>query len=403
MSQRSRILDCLLLFSIFFPYLGILQGADVQPTFILLASIFFILIIKKTSLSAVIFLIMMLLLGLLVFLSEFDNAPSKLILVYVVSLLTPFFIFTFLSNGKSVVSLKFVYAALFIYISTGVIQLFYPEFLSFLITRDNTEQLLASGRGVKSLTGEPSQFGRVLVLLNIVYLFERIIVLKSVDLKSCLRFSFFLIVVNVILTRSFYAFSIHLMLVMFFSYYVSKRYLLFFVIVSILGLTFTYNFIDQSSRFYIILNAISTNPDFIFSQGAIRRVLNVPISIYASYQYGLLGAGFSGSNLLISSLPFFGYEIPFAILGRNLGGFVEFYLRIGILSLPFFTVYFYYIYKCCFLKIGHHPKLISIGCFFAFSVLFLTLFDGSPSDPMKWYVFIYICMFFRHSKTKLNQ
>lgn len=393
MNQKISALEKIILFSIFFPYIGLMPGADVQPTFILFSGVLFLLLINKVSSTSLFLLLVMVISGFLVLFMDINIPPSKLILVYIVSLLTPFFIYNFVINNKIVINLNLLYFALFIYLFVGVVQLFYPEFLTFLVTRDNTDQLIASGRGSKSLTGEPSQFGRVLILINVLFLFQKIVINKHVSLKKYLYFSVALLILNVILSRSFYAFAIHFFIVFLFSYYVSKKYLVVFSCISVISLLLLYIYMDPSSRFYIILDALATNPDFIFSQGAIRRVLNVPISIYASYQYGAFGAGFSGSNLLVSSLPFFSYDIPFTILGRNLGGVIEFYLRIGILSLPLFFVYFLLLLKCCSIKSFYKDKKNSIGYFFALSVFILTFLDGSPSDPMKWYILIYICLY----------
>lgn len=393
MIHSLSILEKAILFSIFFPYIGLMQGADVQPTFILFSGMLFLLLINKVSRSSLLLLLVMIISGFLVLFMGINLTPSKLILVYIVSLLTPFFIYNFVINNKIVINLNFLYFILFIYLFIGVVQLFYPEFLTFLVTRDNADQLIASGRGSKSLTGEPSQFGRVIMLINVLFLFQKIVINKNVNLKKYLYFSVVLLILNVFLSRSFYAFALHFLIVFLFSYYVSKKYLVVFSFLSVFSLLLLYMYIDPSSRFYIILDALATNPDFIFSQGAIRRVLNVPISIYASYQYGAFGAGFSGSNLLVSSMPFFGYDIPFAIFGRNLGGLIEYYLRLGILSLPLFSVYFLLLLKSCSVKSFYKGKKNSIGYFFAFCVFILTFLDGSPSDPMKWYLLIYICLY----------
>ena len=392
MSQQISALEKVILFSIFFPYIGLMQGADVQPTFIVFSGLLCLLLINKVSRTSIFLLLVMIIFGFLVLFMDSNITPSKLFLVYIVSLLTPFFIYNFLINNKIIISLSFIYFILLIYLFVGTVQLFYPDFLSFLVTRDNTEQLIESGRGSKSLTGEPSQFGRVLILINVLFLFEKIVVKKSVDFKKYLYFSVVLLILNIILSRSFYAFAIHFFIIFIFSYFVAKKYLFLFSLLSIQGIILLYIYIDPSSRFFIIMDALATNPDFIFNQGAIRRVLNVPISIYASYQYGGFGAGFSGSNLLVSSLPFFGYDIPFALLGRNLGGVIEYYLRIGILSIPLYFAYFFLILRCCSIKALYKGRKSSIGHFFAVCAFILTFLDGSPSDPMKWYFFIYLCV-----------
>lgn len=379
-----RFFDYLLLLPIFFPWVGFFSGADVQPVFFVIA-LSFIFLLRKLSLVSVVFVFIF---GFLI-LARLVASGSDFELLSAFSLgvmlLTPFLIFNFLKNGFLELDLRFLNSVLFVYLFVAFVQVFYPDFLSSFVQRDNVEMLVSTDRGVRSLTPEPSSFGRVLLVINILYVYFFCVSFERKSYFNILTLSGFLLFLNVVLGSSFYAAFWHFVFIVLFVFFVSYR--AFLVAIGVVPLLFlgVYFFADQSSRFFSVLSMVLFDTHLVLAQGAFARVMNVPISIISSAHFGWFGSGL-GVEPVQLSIELLGERYFFMAGDRSLGGFVEFYLRFGLLSLPFMLLYFYMLAKISFIRSYDGYR---IGYLFAISVFLVTFIDNSPANPLGWFVLIF--------------
>ena len=160
-----KLLKKILILFIFFPYIGFVPGVDIQP-FYILTSIFLILLyshklkIPKNDLFVIVLSSCFIIFRVLFF----NHTTISLIPIFklCVSLLTPITIFILIKNKIIVANYKFIQISLFVVVGIGIIQLIFPDFLTFLVSRseESIERLISSGRGVRSLFSEPSSFGK---------------------------------------------------------------------------------------------------------------------------------------------------------------------------------------------------------------------------------------------------
>lgn len=384
---------------IFFPFVGIIPGIDVQP-FALLALLFFcFFFVKSYTYQSVIVLVVCIASMFMVSLFHIDSF-TKAHAVYIASIATIFFIYSAIKSGNFVISNRFVKNVILVYLSIGVIQIFIPDFLEFLTSRQNSKLLSESGRGVKSLTPEPSVFGTLLIFLNLLYLYtyieERGRVVTGTQLLILSIVSFNLLAFSVLLIQSFFAFFLHLLTLSILFFFIRKRYfiLLFLVCIFLFALVSTMSL--GSGRFFVILDIVMNNPDFLLKQGAMARLLNIPISIIASLQNGILGVGFDASNTVDISL--FNDAYKMAVVDRNLGGFIEFFLKLGFASIPLFLILFLVFYKLAGYKVFINNRSVNLGLGIVFSLAIIIINNGTMVSPIIWFTLFYII----YSKSELS-
>lgn len=401
MIDTRSIGTTLLTFLAFFPFIGVMPGVDVQPNFLLVAILvaFFGFSYIKVRTEALSLLFLMLVLCMARGLVDAQEVNISYLISFLAALITPVLIWYLVKAELFYIDLVMLKGFIFIYLIVAAIQHYYlPEFLAFLVQRDNVELLLESGRGVRSLTPEPSTFGRVLLALNILYVF--ILMVRKDDgfiLKS-FAVTFILVVSNYALSQSFYAVVFHalfclaLLLCLRFKFAV-----LVMVIVAILFpvlISFILASGDENGRFHYILNALINDIDIIMEQGAFSRVMNVPISIYGGLVHGPFGAGLD-SEIVDGTFSIFGYPYNFVVGSRNLGGIIEFFLRLGILSIPFFALYMVLLVRIARFSYVYKSKRYRVGACFALALLLIGFFDGSPSNPTVWFLTFFIYNYVR--------
>jgi hypothetical protein len=146
----------------------------------------------------------------------------------------------------------------------------------------------------------------------------------------------------------------------------------------------------QGIRVVFILQTLLENPVLLYEQGAMLRVMNVPISLYGGILHGLFGAGFGSPEVVSGSIPALpGNPFAFEVADRNLGGAVELFLRLGIGAVPLLL---FILLKT--LRIGKGVCMLGttkvrIGIPLAI-VVFLTSFTySSIGNPLIWLLFFY--------------
>jgi hypothetical protein len=129
------------------------------------------------------------------------------------------------------------------------------------------------------------------------------------------------------------------------------------------------------------------------------RALNVPLTFVNLSYFGLWGAG-------NSSLSFLGQidlgvgVLEYAIFNRLYGGFIEYVLKMGVLSIPLIIGYLYMMTTIARIKFRIGGHLRSGGFIFAGMLFMLSLQDGSLASPLMIFSVIYI---FLESKTFLEK
>lgn len=218
----------LLLFFIFFPYLTPIDTPwSLQPNALFLSFLLLVSVKHKTINYKILYLLFVAIISVLISIITFSDLINSIRSVAnYISL--PIIIWAlYLINPSTDKIKKFVRISAIIYIIVGIIQLFIlPGFLSFLVPHQGgAEELLLSGRGVSSLTPEPSYFGFIMLLffflghlykdkfLIFISFISIIILAQSFTVISCLAFSSIIILMfknklNFIITISFIVISI---------------------------------------------------------------------------------------------------------------------------------------------------------------------------------------------------
>lgn len=380
-----------------FPFVGLIPNIDIQPLFFFYGLGILIICLYKIEISIIsicgFFLIFSLL--FLRFIVEIDYLSLTYILKYSLSILTPFLIYILIKNNILIVKRKhLVYAAL-IYSVVGIIQLFYPYFLVGLVSRspDAIESLIQSNRGVRSLAPEPADYGKVLATLNILLIFSFSKFNYKYSTNKLLTYSFVLLLVNAITSQSAYAVVYHtfIFLLLLVVLRRGRHFILYGSILVLLGISYYLYASETGSRILIILQAVFTNSELLMEQGAFRRLMNIPININNALEFGIFGAGNSTERIPTSIPTIFG-EFSYLASNRNLGGFIEYVLKFGVLSIPIFLFYFYMLFEIALVKTTIENETYRIGLWLSIVLFMYSIQDGSPNNPLTWFSIIYIYM-----------
>ena len=385
----------LLLLSIFFPFVGVIRAGDVQPNFALLGILVFLLsftikryqYVNKRALA--LFLFFFIFLTLRFIFGEYGT-DVKYIFTYALSLTVPFLLWHFLNNRWLDLNLPLLGIITIIYVIVGLVQLkFNQQFLSGILPRAELAKainVLDTGRGVRSLASEPSVFGKVLTYLNVIYVF---LAFRNAE-KEPNKFrvfliSIFLLVSNVVLAQSFYAIAIHFFLIFILFAVLSPAALISGMVGAFIFLP-SITFSLPGLRLNLIFQAVkSLELEFLMSQGAFARVMNLPMSLYGGIK--ALPFGFGNSEAYeIGQFMILGKPYIFVIGKRNLGGFIEYFLRFGLIGLAILFIYFKGLIKIGNVKFAKK----GVGLFFAISIFMLTMLDGSTADPLAWFIILYL-------------
>lgn len=392
---NNKFASCLVLFSAifaYFPFVGFVPKMDLQPLFFLAAflCVVFLIWYCKVGISFV----LAILLGAGLVLSHFafiEEAPEfKYLLTYLLAIFAIFFFYVFYPEYYGAfLNSKLIYFAFLIYAVVGVIQFFYPEFLAFAVTRSVDAALSYSetGRGVRSLTGEPSSLGKMFNLLNALYVLSLVVQGKVLAPSRVLIISFVFLVANIVIARSAYAAGIHFFLISVLWLLIARRSFFVFIILACLAFVITAAALIsilneiQDVRMVGLIFVLMNEPEMILQQGAMRRVLNIPISLNNLAFYGFNGAGnspdvFNGRLWTpLGYLHYYGHS-------RNIGGFVEFILKFGVFSIPIILLYFMLLLKALSVTSYFTGAKSRIGIYFLLSGLLLSFQDSSPALPL---------------------
>lgn len=387
----------ILLVSIFFPEVGFLNSIDIQPNFLVLSVVVLIFSAKFIIISMatfLYFLVCMLCLWLSLF-AHISNVSNIYVLTYAAALITVFSCYLLCSNHRLNFSTNFLLGVCFVYLSIAFTQFFIPDFLASLTTRKTgTDQLLSSGRGMMSLTGEPQHFGKIITILNVLYAFK-VLVKGEPTFRNhgLIKISVILFVLNCMLSQSFYACFFHLLCLAAITYIINRKLaimavgLLVFSTISLIGIL---ELAFPELRIVNIFVSLINNPEILLTQGAMLRVLNVPLSINNLEYFGMWGSG-NSPDLFITQVDLWIGSLQYTASNRLFGGAVEYILKMGLLSIPIIMGYIYMIVSIGRVKlfVGRGRRR-HVGFIFSIMLFALSLQDGSPASPLMIFTVIYI-------------
>lgn len=392
----SAIIGILLALTILFPEVGLFSFSDVQPNFFVLSVFCIIAFIPrfKLSKSVILYFSVCFVSLLLSFITHQDNVTWLYVVKYSISLLTVFFCYILCVNNFIVISNKLIIVSALIYLFVGAMQYIIPDFLTSLVTRElTTANLASSGRGMMSLTGEPSHFGKTITILNVLYVFKALVEGQKVyNYQSLQLFSIALFILNCLISQSAYACLFHFICLIGIFYILNRRLAYLFIALVFFGAVSAISYLSlvlPEARIAQILNLLITNPELLLQQGAIVRVLNVPLTFVNLSYFGLWGTG--NSSLVFSGQVDLGVGIlEYTVWNRLYGGFIEYVLKMGFLSIPLVFGYLYVMLTVARIKFSIYGHLRSGGVIFAGILFMLSLQDGSLASPLMIFTVIYI-------------
>ena len=403
----SSLLGFFLALTVLFPEIGLVKSSDIQPNFFFLASICTLIFLGRVRLSTMelLYFTFCLLCLLLSFIVHQENVTWTYILKYSISLISFYLCYILFSNGLLLISNKLIVFAIVVYVLVGMMQFIKPDFLTFLVSRSQTQttqDLLSSGRGMMSLTGEPSHFGKTITILNLLYVFNLLVSeQKDLNYRLLLSISFFLFFLNCLLSQSFYACAFHFVCLIGISYILDRKLTYLFLVSLGFGLVSIITFVVTvfpDIRFVAIANDLMFNPDLLLAQGAMVRVMNIPLTFVTLSNFGFWGSG--NSSIIFYNQVNLGIGIlEYVTSNRLYGGFVEYILKMGILSAPLVMAYIYMMATIGKLKLVLSGSIRYVGIIFSGMLLLISSQDGSLASPLMIYAVVNI---FVKSKTLLK-
>lgn len=395
-ATSGRALLWLLMLPVFFPYVGIFGGIDIQPFAIgsAIAIVALALFAKSLSVRAdYLFLILLTMLAATAraYYQLFTSANDEAVLYALAQtwfhLLTILSIFLLVCSGVVSLSSRLIMIALSVYLIVALLQITIDEKIGSQLVYRGFQELASTGRGVRSLASEPAVFG------NMLLVFSGFLILMAGQGRWTRR-QFFYSQLGILAASSLLAQSTYVILLQGLVFLVCAMVLSFrlFLLLCAIGFWVLVGLIAKSEsegiRVFLILKTLLDNPLLLYEQGAMLRVLNVPVSVYGSVLHGFFGSGFAPAEPVSGQIPLLpGNPYPFSVYDRAVGGAVELFLRLGFGSLPLLGAMLFHVGR-----IAGRSKLLSdgsvrLGIPLAL-VVFLTVFTySSIGNPMIWLLF----------------
>lgn len=390
--KLARVTILLIIIPIFFPYLGPFTAFDLQPFYLLSVLLLFFVYHQtlKLSLKGVIFCALLSVIFMLRSLFYEDGVSFRYPFNFIVAIVVGYIFLSLRKVLLQSLSVSLVCLVAGIYILFAMVQLFIdPYFMANMVSRsDQAIQLLVdSGRGVRSISPEPAQFGRILMQLNLLLLV--VMTLKdfqhSRPLITAIVLSLSLLLASLLFARSLYSAFVHMLIVATFVLVAPVRYKVAgFIAVAALWLSVIIWI--QDARLAQLFWGIIEDPSVVFQSGASRRLFNIPISIVGGIFTGPFGFDPTGASRVIS-IGFGEVQHPFSITGRNHGGWVEFFYIFGVLALPLYLVVFSLLKRVLRIKLSSCEGSMNIGLVLVVGMFVGAFAYGPVLDPLNFLIF----------------
>jgi len=393
---RSSVSSILLVF-IFFHAVGGIPNIDVQPTFFIFSTLIISIFCFQLKFNFNDFILCLICLISITFAYtlQLEYLTFKYSVTYIICILMAWYMIVLIRNGYiKELAPKTIYWIIGVYATVGFIQFFIPDFMSFLVTRSEEAALSFSstGRGVRSLTGEPAHLGKIFSLLNILLIFLYINVRITHDIKKKLIcITIFLFLVNTTISRSAYAILFHSFIVAFLLFFLYRKFFYFFMILLLIsGVLFISILLNVESdiRFIKLFIAVFNNSEYLLEQGAIKRLFNIPMILNNLSYYDWYGAGMS-PNSEMSSIPSPFGRFEYLVHNRGYGGYFEYVLKFGVFSIPITLIVFHFLNEIRKIVVTINGKNYYLGYFFSITLFIFLFQDGTPVNPLPLFILIY--------------
>ena len=387
-----RRLFCVLILPLFYPYIGFIDGIDTQPFFLLPLLVLLALCgvsggaVRRTDAIAVAVLVCLAMIGGLF---HFPEGWPRVPFFYVAALMV-WLSFSYLSSAAVLVVLSPTFIAMvsLTYIFVGLLQLLFENsFAAGFVSRpvEQVTQLVESGRGVRSLTPEPSQLARLLLQLNLLFVaYGTLVARHRLAIRSLVVGSALLLFASVFVAQSLYGATVHLtcflVLLMVLRQWIILLLSVCTIPIAVLLAIWLVDVIGDV-RFLYLMQLLAAEPAQIFEFGAIRRLLNIPLSIAGGFQHGCLGAE-AGAEAVAIEVS----DDRHILVGSKLfGGVFEHVLVFGVFGVPAVVYFSRVVWKISKLHapIAHFGER-RIGWYFALGVFAVFFQYGSLLDPIAY-------------------
>jgi hypothetical protein len=388
--KKRNIIYWLFLFFCFFPFLNLLRlPTDSQPNALILASIIILmnhkLIIEHFPGKLLIFLFLALISIFPIIYSKlgFDTIIS--LISYLSLIIVPLAVLISLIKLGGL-SYQFFLIVVLTWFLVAVVQRFlYPDFLSFLLTRNVGNGFM--GRGVNSLAPEPTYYGSIIVLLAITYYINfpnhpnKLLVISSLLIQL-----FILSISSTIFAVLFFSFFVYTM-IKFFKFQIGFKPLITFLLILLIFFIVYQVFYETISetRIYKIINIVISNPDIILLDESINERVNHAffplVSIFENYGLPMGYGNFQDYIIQKTSDPkyqLFFEKINFVHYKKIMSGYGAVFFELGIFGI-IIPIYLYKIFK------KNLNKSIFLFIFIALNFLLFT--SISLNNPLILFVF----------------
>lgn len=313
----------LFLFFLFFPYITLFESPWSLQPYAFFVSIILLFFFKHYKINYnIIILIIVAFLSILISVLSLSNIINSLrsIANYISLPIIIWALYKIKPTSKNIQ--PFVKITAYIYIIVGLIQLFiYPSFLTFLVPHQgNTENLLLSGRGVSSLTPEPSYFGFLMLLYFFIALLYKDKILIFLSSASIL-----------LLAQSFSAIICLTITILLILSLKNIKYFLITIILFVTLFLLILNITVENTRSFIIMQNIITNgfsTTIENDASATGRLYHITYPIVTSFSHFFIPFGYNGlpngDTRILSGIAGAIYELGFF-------SFIIFYVLFNII------------------------------------------------------------------------
>ncbi|OAH06920.1 hypothetical protein pfor_22c2456 [Rhodobacteraceae bacterium SB2] len=339
MVSVKRLASYLSLLLISFPYVGFIPNFDTQPLFVL--PLILLTFFTKFSIFSVLLFVSLAGIFLLGTLVNIDKHSARS-LVHFCALIAYFLIYINYEELKRFFTEKFFRVVIYVYLAVGCVQLlFVTDFLTFLTSRSKTEALLAfeSGRGVVSLTAEPSHFGMTLLFLFLAYYLAVKIGSPKNKMHHIAGSHIAVLLASflgvILLSQSIYAIALFTILAFYVLFTERKYYVLLFLVSCCIGVVlYVLSLTIANLRILEMLQLLWLQPSLLLEQGAFARLMNIPRTLFGSYLFWPYGTGTSNPDAVYFTISTPIGDFYTSIRDRASGGLLEFVLIYGVFGLP---------------------------------------------------------------------
>lgn len=287
--SNYKLIEIIFYISIFFPYLTFFtRKIDTSPYSLIIATfVIIIALIKKAKVPKYIFVLFLLFLFsfLLLSTSTINFSVIRIVAGYYSVFVIAWATYYIIKINNYNIKEKLMYNFILIWFFVGIVQtVFYPDFMTFLLDRVNT----GFGRGVVSLSPEPTYYGTVAIFLFLISF------ILDYKVKETAIITFIIVT---FLSKSSTAFMILLFIsILYFFLFLLNKKNIFLVFLFILSFIILFNIgvLDNTRLHYLILKAIDDPINMFVKDASVNvRVWFVLGSFIESYNNYFLPNGYN--------------------------------------------------------------------------------------------------------------